>query len=438
MELIRLNKQTHIEESRYENYESLAWNEKFEGGADFQMRSYNVEEVLNFLQLGTLVTIPDSTCVAKVDEISYDLANDGTRMINVMGNSVDSIFKHRPARWEIAAMTNPDRVAWPEHGDWGDALETNPAYFLKPTDMLYKIVRRIDVQNYGKPSLSNLRLPFKYTLVKPENGRIREETIPSYTWDGGDVDGVIRELQGFGQFGVTTIRPGSHNYDVYMRQAVDYARANNWEESYFTESRPTLVVMYFPDYKADRIVFSSTFDDYIGAQNTITLSPNVQFRSTEDGVMETRIGDVRPQGLDARVTYDEKSVEKVSLYEEIELIKKFDMIRKFAEENLNANKFSLDMDGYHPYREKKFGLRPDDDNYYYLGDVVRVDFPWRAGYDVIVDEFVRTADSSGYREYPTFKPFVTTANFIEDSPRDIHSMAFRTAMQYLESHPDWL
>ena len=125
MELIRLNNTTHIEEARYENYESLAWNEKYPSGGDFQLRSYNVEEVLSFLKFGTLVTVPDSTMVAMVQEITYELSDDGTRMVNVSGNSIDFIFKYRPARWYISAMTDPDRVEGPTEGEYGDPLETN-------------------------------------------------------------------------------------------------------------------------------------------------------------------------------------------------------------------------------------------------------------------------------------------------------------------------
>ena len=440
MELIRLNETTHIEEARYENYESLAWNEKYPSGGDFQLRSYNVEEVLSFLKFGTLVTVPDSTMVAMVQEITYELSDDGTRMVNVSGNSIDFIFKYRPARWYISAMTDPDRVEGPTEGEYGDPLETEPKYFIWPSDMVYNLVQRIDVDYYGREELKHLKLPFRYTMIKPKNGLIKEEPIPSYELDGGDAMSSIDGLQEFGQFGVTTIRPGSHNYDVYMRQALERGRAEKWGDDYLkNDSRPTLFAMYMPNYMSKSISFSSMYDDYVGATNTVSIdTPNILFRSTEDGVLETRIGEVPSSGLNARIKYEEKAVEKITLYQDVTKIQRFDMAKGFAKENLDANKFSLDMDGYHPFHDKKFGLRPDDDNYYYLGDVVRIDFPWRSGYDVVVSEFVRTADSSGYKEYPTFTPFLTTSNFVDDSPADVHSMAFSTALKYIKAHDSWV
>lgn len=432
MELLRLNPITHLEEARYNKYESLAWNERWQAPGDFQMRSYDISGTLSFLKLGTLVSVPDTHTFAIVNKIDYTLSEDGTIMVSVSGNLVDAIFKHRPAMWMIAATTEPFRK---DHEE-GDELEFDPRFFLEPSKLALILLKQIDVIHYERPELAYLKLPFKYVKIPTPPRKFSEEKIPYYKYDGGDVLSNLTEFMELGNFGITPIRPGSYGFDDWSKGAEALRVSEKWPESY-NNNRPSLIGFYYPDYKADKIIFSSAFDDYIGATNTIsTDTPNLMFRSYEDGVMESRIGEVRPEGLHARVGYEEIAIEKEEQWTWDRQLST-DMIYPFAKANLDANSFSLETNGYHPYRSKKFGLRPFDENYYYLGDVVRIDFPWRAGYDVVVNEFIRTADSSGYREYPTFKPFVTTEHFL-DTKDPISSMAYRTAKESLTHHDTWL
>lgn len=423
MELIRLDPVDHVEDKRYTSYESLAWNERWQEPADFQMRTYDIEGAREFLRIGTLVTVPDTHTFCTVDSMEYSVDHTGNVILNVTGKSPDNIYKFRPALWHIVASTNPDR----KDIEYGDPLETNPKYYQTPSDLVMELVQRIDIEHYKNPHLKYLQLPFLYAKIPTPPRNITEERIPYYKFDGGDALNVLTELMDFGRFGITPIRPGSEPHYVASQAALTLASAKKWILG-DPSSRPSVMGLYFPDYKADKIVFSHVYDDYIGVSEKVgSDTANIKFRSYEDGVIDTYIGDERPSGLAAKVAYEEISIKKAEQWHWDRQIST-DMTYPFAKDWQNASSFRLEMDGNHPYRPKNFGLKPFDETAYYLGDVVRIEFPWGSSYDAVVKEFVRTADSGGYKEYPTFENFVTTDNFV-DTTNPISSMAYETAVR---------
>lgn len=423
MELIRLNPKTHSEEKRYIGYESLAWNEKWQEPADFQMRTYDVQGALDFLNIGTLVTVPDTHTFCTVDAMEYSVDHTGNVILSVTGKSPDNIYKFRPALALITASTNPFR----KNIEFKDKLEVNKKYYLEPSKLFMELVEMIDVKHYQNPGLSYLQLPFRYAKYPTPPRKINEETIPYYKFDGGDSLSVAKELMGLGRFGITAIRPGSEQYEVASAAATTLTKSREWPSDFGT-GRPSVMALYFPDYKADKIVFSNVFDDYITASEKVNAEvANLRFRSYEDGVIDTFIGETRPTGLNARIAYDEISIKQADQWHWDRQIST-DVTYPFAEEYQNASSFRLEMNGYHPYRPKKFSLAPHQEQSYYLGDVVRIDTPWGTSHEAVVREFVRTADSSGYKEYPTFENFVTTDNFVDDED-PTSSMAYKTAVK---------
>lgn len=434
MELIRLDPKDHVEDKRYTSFDSLAWNEKWQEPSDFQMRTYDIEGAREFLQIGTLVTIPDTHTFCTVDNMEYSVDHTGNVILNVTGKSPDNIYKFRPALWRIVASTNPDR----KDIEYGDPLELNPKWYKVPSDLVFELVNMIDLKNYQNPELKYLQLPFQYARIPTPARKITEEHIPYYKFDGGDSLSTITELMGFGRFGITPIRPGSEPHYVASQSARTLAESRKWPLEYLN-GRPSVMGLYFPDYKADRIVFSHVYDDYIGVSEKVgSDTANIKFRSFEDGVIDTFIGDTRPSGLNAKVSYEEIQIKKSEQWHWDRQIST-DMTYPFAKEYQNASSFKLEMDGNHPYRPKHFKLDPFDENSYYLGDVVRIEFPWGTSYDAVVKEFVRTADSGGYKEYPTFDNFVTTDNFV-DTKDPISSMAYQTAVKNRVEHKSsiWL
>lgn len=439
MELIRLNKKTHIEEAGYTGFDSLAWNERYQEHGDFQMITYDIEGTHKFIQLGDLVTVPDSETFAIVEDFSYDLDEEGTLMLTVSGTTATVIFDFRPALAEFAATTSPDRFI----EEFGDPLETNKEYFQTPSTVLGKFLSIIDGSLIRhRKGTEHLKLPFNYSVM-PRSKTIHEERVPSFAVDeGGPAWGVIHNLMELGRFHFTIVRPGSASYSeallgiATLHKEVHEETLRASEHLKLIKQYPSVGTMFFPEYKAKDISFSAAYDDYQSANNHQTINvDNVRFRAYEDGVLSSTIGEGTPQGIDARLTWEEVNIGKASQWEWDKAIT-FGFTHPFATDHVLATTYSLGTNGVYPYRHKEFTTLPGEGRYY-LGDVVRLEFPWGSGYDVIVEEFIRTADSSGYREYPTFKHFVTTDNFMGEKPT-ISSMPYHTANSSLEDHQDWL
>lgn len=439
MELIRLNKITHIEEAGYTDFDSLAWNERYQEHGDFQMITYDIEGAHRFIQLGDLVSVPDSETFAIVEDFSYDLDESGTLTLTVSGTTATVIFDFRPSLAQFAATTSPDRFI----EEFGDPLETNKEHFQTPSTVLGKFLSIIDGSLVrDRTGTEHLKLPFNYSAM-PASQTIHEERVPSFEVDeGAPAWGVINDLMNLGRFHFSIIRPGSASYSgalegiarLHKQVTGETLRAS--EHLQLIKQYPSVGTMFFPEYKAKDIVFSAAYDDYQSANNNMTINvDNVRFRAYEDGVLSSTIGYGTPQGLDARLTWEEVNIGKASQWEwDKELT--FGFTHSFATDHVLATTYSLGTNGLYPYRKKVFSTLPGEGRYH-LGDVVRLEFPWGTGYDVIVEEFVRTADSSGYMEYPTFKHFVTTDNFMGEKPT-ISSMPYHTSNSSLEDHKDWL
>ena len=438
MELIRLNKKTHAEEASYIGYDSLVWNERYQDHGDFSMTSYDIKGVHDFIEQGDLVTVPDSATFCIVEEFSYDLQENGTLRLDVVGRTADCIFEYRPLLAQFAATTSPDR----QIEEFGDPLETNIERFLLPSTLFGSIMSIIDGSLLeSRPETKYLKLPFNYGLLA-ESETIHEERVASFNVDNGNTWEALTSLMELGRFHISAIRPGSEPYGEALDGIAKlYKRVHEKplpvsQHLDLVAKYPTVIAPRFPEYKAEEIIFSSGFDDYQSASNTMSIATdNIRFRSYEDGVVESVIGYEKPVGIDARLVWEEVNIEKSTQWEwDRELTSKF--THQFASDYVNASSFSLGTKGVYPFNDKKFSMVPGE-GHFYLGDVVRIEFPWGVGYNVIVEEFIRTADSSGYQEYPTFRHFVTTDNFMGEK-KTISSMPYHTANRSLVDHKDWL
>lgn len=451
MRVIKLNPEDLSETGdSYGDYDSLAWNEKYQEYGDFQLRSYDVEGALEFFTTDTFVGIPNSHTAMRVDRVELELSESGTQMVTVSGKGVESIFEFRPALWSIVGTGDSFRT---DHM-FGDDRETNPEYFLDPATIASEIYERVNEQSYGYPKrFGHLRLPFHNDIVSllPEDPDFTSEKIPSYTFGGGSVWEAFSDLMEIGQFHLTVIRPGGFPGWPEGPRLMGYKpkRAMSQDDSLGKDSYP--------------MTLSAVRNDYLaGKQGESSEAPNIRFRSHEDGVMETWVGEAKPKGLHARVGYDEVSIGKMTEYNfRLEETTKF--LMPFAQTLLDRETFSLTTDGVFPMDPKTYGIPVSEvltPNFYYLGDVLTIEFPWGDTVDVRVVEFIRTYDSGGAKEYPSFKPVLYSnqdlsrvigdpepiqyindrirKNIIAELEKGVYSKDLIDAFRNYVMHRDWL
>lgn len=453
MIILKLDPETLEETGElYGDYDSLAWNEKWQSYGDCQIRSYDIGGALRFFELDTFIAIPTSHVVMRVEKVDLELSESGTQMVTVSGKGVEAIFEHRPGLWSIVATTDDFRK---DH-EFGDDLETTPEYFLDPQTIASKIYQRTNEESYGHPArLGYLKLPFRDHLdQKFPEGQFTGERIPYYKFGSDSVWTAFDELMELGQFHITVARPGSP-YHSRLKTPAD------GDKPILTSYLPKRALSDGVKGSKVDMSLSAIRNDYIACkQGASADSPNIKFRSHEDGVMETWANDgaQKPSGLKARVGYEEVSIEKLDEYN-FRREETVYFLMPFAKALQDGRTFSLTTDGVFPMDPKDFSPI-DEPGKYYLGDIVTIEFPWGDTVDVRVVEFVRTYDSGGQKEYPTFEPVLYTNKDLSKSigdPEPVHYMSERIrdnviaelkegiysddlleAFKNYKMHPDWL
>lgn len=111
-------------------FKSFIWTERYAAYGDFQIVTKSTFESRSLLADGTFIGRAGSTYIGKIDTISDDTADDGTRLLTVSGSMLEAILN--------------DRVAMPGMDD----LATTPNFVLtgRPADIARDLFNRICVE----------------------------------------------------------------------------------------------------------------------------------------------------------------------------------------------------------------------------------------------------------------------------------------------------
>lgn len=416
MELVILDEDL-IEMSRFSEFDSLVWNERYQEPGDFQLRSYGIENTLKVLHNGLLVGVDNSDFVMQVTNIDTDVDSLGNEVVTVTGKTLEHIFAHRPAVPKISSVFTMDA----DHPDgWGFGFEDEEVATLDPfQDIIYKVLTQTDTNHYGRSELKWLTLPFLYYTyaTEPAGGYHGISKLQRhYVIDrGATVQDVLDELLPEAQMGIATMRPRTNN------SFWDYHNRNVEEDP----TRPGMCIFYSPVRLRDPVTFDYLLEDFtsesIQKEGDFT---NIEFRAHEDGVTANGdwytsmpdldsewhqssglLGDYREGGgLNRRVSLTEGLRFDLPQHE-LQKDHRSSAVRLF-DQYAQANTYSVETSGIFPYSPKSYGLLRNSLNGFFLGDVVKLNLRGEEGeaVDVQVKEYIRTQDADGYKEYPTFTP----------------------------------
>lgn len=396
MDLVQLNQTDFSEVRRHNNYSMMAWNLTWPKGGDFQYRTYDVNSAMAGFQKGHLVGNSEDFSVMQITEMSLTTDNKGVKYVELKGETPLNIFDYRPAQKEILTTTAYD-VEYPDGWEFGDP--ESDFKNVEPLQVAKDVIQNVDRFHYGREELSYLKLPFIYVddterTVAPTTDLYPGKNYAYYT-ASGSVGDTLNELCHKGNFGMIAIRP---NYvDLQF-------------EPWAGELR-YLGVLYYRPVKGkydNPTTFYDVDRDMLGSDATYRLIDNVHMQAREDFVTITKhfqlnySGKVTPPyGLTARVNFTTKNVEQLqgaAYYD-----KDNDLVNEALETEKGLLDVTLETNGIFTRSPKRFlygSPAPD----YYLGDRVSVRVSGMdSSRNMRVKSFIRTQDSSGYKEYPEFE-----------------------------------
>lgn len=406
MELVILDDRM-LEFSRYNSFDSLVWNERYQEPGDFQLRSYGIQNTLDVFRRNMLVGVDNSDYVMQVTDIETEVDSQGNEVVTVTGKTLESIFAHRPAVPKISSVFAME-ADWPDGWDFG--YEDEEIANLDPfQDIIMQVIHHVDVLHYQREELSYLALPFQYYWFAnsvDEGGVISRSKPQSYyvVDRSATVQDVFDELLPEAEMGIATLRPRAQGvFWETHKQAFE----NN-------PDRPGLFMFYRPR----ALKFLPTFDylkeDYTSESvQTTSDYANVLFQADEDGVLslgEPRTyhdwqvyEDTERTGLTSRVKLRERERFNLKQHE----LDNYgnEMAEHLFQGYTSSHTYSIETSGKFPYSPKRYYLGGEGSSDFFLGDIVRLNLQREKDVNVQVKEYIRTQDADGYKEYPTFAPY---------------------------------
>ena len=400
MELILLDSVTFQEKARYDNFESLVWNERYQAYGDFQLQTSDVALAEKVFGEFKYFAIDTSPTIMRVKSRNLTMDEDGKLTLQINGETIDAVYLDRPAVANIVATSTLD-AEYPEGWEFGDRL--SDTYNLDPSGVAKQIFNQIDINHYGNDELKRFATPINMLdLTNSSVGDFHQTKLPHYEVNRSQtVSDVFKELMLYGNYNMFLVRPDFWSFP----------------DSYSLTTRPIYYVMRHPVVR-DEIYFNFYRDDYsaYNLTNDISVSKNIVLSPHADGVLYTDLGE-DVSGLDAKVKFFESDIEDL-LPDELDRY----IIEKLAEETTRENLSSTTLDLtiannanddqlFHPFYSEVNNPTINHRGFY-LGDIVSITVPWTT--DVVqkqVVEYVKVEDTNGYKEYPRFADVITGSGY---------------------------
>lgn len=338
-----------------ENWNSLAWTERYNKYGDFELVSNHISQIMTLLPVPgpfdppVLVALGESDVPMVVETRKLEKPKNGTSQIVVTGRSFETVLNQRVT---IRAITSGEpRIEW--------NIEASSAAIAA-----YTAAKTIVVDGAATPLdvIPEINLLNAVTATGT-NEKFPVEPKKLYDW--------MLETLALDEAGIRSTLP---------IPGVDNRIA---------------VTIYKGEDKRQDVVFDVALEQM--DETAYLLSSvgyeNVMITSTTHGMEMSHTG-VNPSGLARRVDYQDIS-------EEVTLVPGADLT------NLTINKGKVALADRLPTALFSGGVAAEVgqayDNRYFLGDIVKLSGEYGLSQDARVVEFIRTQDQTGIKSYPTFE-----------------------------------
>lgn len=418
MDLFKLDKDTFFADpdgSLVEGWTSLIWTERHKDLGDFQLKTPYVDETIEKLPLGSLVSIRDSSEVCRVENLATSTNDKGATELVVAGRSLESFLEKR-------ALTGP----------WNEPWEIPGSYTVQDMVMMYiwnsivnphdyEVIRDYHWDHLARDVIPNVIVTDSTKALKAVVGAGSAEdlqTVKEWGFDRGPLYPKVQEMLTLGNLGIRIVRPtssaptagpGKHDTSggaakilTDVSFASDTAARTLTKTSYTTTDKLRFDIYNGRDRSVNSAantpldVHSAVIFDYISGhiENPQYLFSNKESFTTvhlqaPDESVEVYAGEV---GLD--FTMEWVSVDNIDDTLVGATYHQFMVDKAWAE--WKNRKILKMIDG--AITSNNPWIYGED---YYLGDLVTVQGEYDAGGTKMVSEYIRTSDETGEKAYPT-------------------------------------
>lgn len=355
-----------------ENYDSLIWTERYSVNGDFEIKSNEVETLINLLPKESYVTLRESTVPMVVEDHKIEKGPRKAPLATITGRSFETVLDRRAAVNQLPVASA--RTPWVIPAD-------------KASDAAYLAMRTVlgDFPRYQAgveilPLLSPVLAPEdaipQIDLVLPADYVHSLSYTNSFEIPAKNLYSSVLELLAVNNRGLKAVRPSTSSSQVGIEI---YNGANLTGEG--PGSDPNEVVVF--DARFDQFDSST----YLLSNRGSTNVAYVYASGSEGSQVVLKNAGVNPSGLSRRVllvdtgeNLDDDAKESRGLIE----LYKYNATALF--DGQIAEQVAA---GYNTS--------------YHLGDIIRLTGEYNLSQDVRVAEFIRTSDKSGTKAYPTFE-----------------------------------
>ena len=325
-------------------YESLIWTDRYSGYGDFEIYAPFSLDLLNKVRQDYYVTINDSEHIMIIEGLDIESNAETGNRLRITGRSLESILDRRII-WQQTSYT----------GNLQNAIR----------NMLYTA--------FISPSIADRRVN-NFVFEASTDTRITSLSIEE-EHTGDNIYEVIKELCDSNYMGykITLNDSNQFVFKLYMGEDRSYDQIYN------------PYVVFSPNY--DNIINSNYLD-------STELMKNVTLVAGEDsGQQRVTVVVGSGSGLTRRELFtDARDIqsEKVSNYQEA--------LRQRGIKHLLENARTVDFEG--EVDATRLFVYGED---FYMGDVVQISNEYGIEGAARVVEFIRSEDSNGIKQYPTFE-----------------------------------
>jgi hypothetical protein len=350
-----------------QNYDSLIWTERFNtlgqtgGIGDFQITTGLVDQFMELLPEGQIVSLRESNVPMIVEDHKIDRKKNTPQVLTITGRSFDSILERRIS---IQAVTGWNK-------DWQVVLKT-------PSDVAQYIINQICVAGVSDPA--DIFPPDQFQLLNASDYNTSTGPDKTFTVARGNLYATVLALLQTEAAEDTTTSPVT---PAVVQHGLRSIRPN-------AAGTANALEIYLGTDRTNEVYFDATRDllddgSYLFSKKN---SANVAYFVGASAVGKMHEGDSVPTGFDRRVTLVDASqagaIPQDALQAQVSM--------SLAEAHVTAMFDGSINQDISPYI---YGVD------YNLGDIVRIAGDYGLDQKARVTEYIRSEDNTGVKSYPT-------------------------------------